>query len=99
MKRVYEEATAVHIHQGAAMQRIEAHLAVSLSELKESAAQIVNDIDDEAIAILDHDRIRAYMLSAEHYEALLEQLDDRVLAQIIAARAGETPVSVDPDDL
>ena len=44
-------------------------------------------------------RDRAYMVPADAYEAMVEQLDDLALAKIARARANEVPVRVSLDDL
>ena len=41
----------------------------------------------------------AYMVPADRYEAMMEQLDDLALAEIIKRRAEETPLRVSLDEL
>jgi len=49
---------------------------VSLTELKRSFSDVLKKADDEAIAILSHNKAEAYLLSAEHYEKLMAYLED-----------------------
>ncbi|RDJ21364.1 antitoxin [Bosea caraganae] len=81
------------------MQRVEAEFAVSVSELKKSPTAIIGDANGMPVAVLNHNRIMAYMVPAETYEAMLERLDDLDLAEIVKARANETGVPVAVDEL
>jgi antitoxin StbD len=83
----------------AALQRVEADYAVSVSELKKSPSAVLDDAKGMPVAVLNHNRIMAYMVPAATYEAMLEHLDDLKLAEIIKARAGEAPIPVRLDEL
>ncbi|MDF3907637.1 MULTISPECIES: type II toxin-antitoxin system Phd/YefM family antitoxin [unclassified Paracoccus (in: a-proteobacteria)] len=81
------------------MQRVEAQIAVSVSDLKKSPTAIMDQAHGEAVAVLNHNRVMAYMVPADVYEAMMERLDDLALVDVIKARADETPISVGLDDL
>lgn len=81
------------------MQRVEASIAVSVSDLKKSPSAVMEEAKGEAVAILNHNRIMAYMVPAETYESMLERLDDLRLIEISKARAGEKGEPVDIDEL
>ncbi len=81
------------------MQRMEAPVAVSVSDLKKSPTGVMAQADGEAVAVLNHNRVIAYMVPADAYEAMLEQLDDLALARIALERAHEKPVRVSLDEL
>lgn len=81
------------------MQRVEANIAVSVSDLKKSPSAVMDEANGEAVAVLNHNRIMAYMVPASVYEAMLEQLDDIRLTEIIRNRADEKGISVDIDAL
>lgn len=81
------------------MQRISARIVVSVSDLKKSPTAAMARADGEAVAVLNHNRVMAYMVPAETYEAMVERLDDLALAEIVRARADETPVRVALDEL
>lgn len=81
------------------MQRIEAQVAVSVSDLKKSPSAVMANAAGETVAVLNHNRIMAYMVPAAAYEAMLERLDDLALVETIRARADETPVRVSLDEL
>lgn len=81
------------------MQRVEAQIAVSVSDLKKSPTAIMDQAQGEAVAVLNHNRVMAYMVPADVYEAMMERLDDLALVDVIKARADEAPISVGLDDL
>ena len=81
------------------MQRVEAEIAVSVSDLKRNPTAIINEAGGSPVAVLNHNRVMAYMVPAETFEAMMEQLDDIKLVQIIKQRSGEVPVPVTLNDL
>jgi antitoxin StbD len=81
------------------MQRVEASIAVSVSDLKKNPSQVMAQAAGESVAVLNHNRVMAYMVPAARYEAMMEHLDDLALAEIIKQRADETPVRVSLDEL
>lgn len=82
-----------------ALQRIEAKHAVSVSELKKSPTAVMDEADGSAVAVLNHNRVMAYMVPAETYEAMLERLDDLDLIELVKARADERGVPVTLNEL
>lgn len=81
------------------MQRMEASVAVSVSDLKKSPTGVMAQAGGEAVAVLNHNRVMAYMVPADAYEAMIERLDDLALAEIVRERAREKPVRVSLDEL
>lgn len=81
------------------MQRVEAEMAVSVSDLKKNPSAVVDGAAGGAVAILNHNRVMAYMVPADTYEALIDALDDQALVEIAKARVGEKGVPVDLDEL
>ena len=77
------------------MQTIMADLTVSVTELKRNFSSILAQADDSPVAVLNHNRPEAYLISAAHYERLaayLEDLEDIARmreAQYGAVRRGE----------
>ena len=51
------------------------------------------------IAVLNHNKPAAYLLSAKAYEALLDRLDDAELVKIVKNRQGGKTVKVTLEDL
>jgi antitoxin StbD len=56
------------------MERLLATRSVSITELKRSASAIIEQVGDEAVAVLNHNRPAAYLLPAATYEAMLAQV-------------------------
>ena len=81
------------------VQRVEADYAVSVSELKKSPSAVLNDARGMPVAVLNHNRVMAYMVPADTYEAMLERLDDMALADIVKSRNDEIGVAVTLDEL
>lgn len=81
------------------MQRVEAQIAVSVSDLKKSPTAVMQQADGQAVAVLNHNRVMAYMVPADAYEAMVERLDDLALIEIVKARANEVPQRVTLDEL
>ena len=81
------------------MQRIEAEIAVSVSELKKNPSAIVDGARGGTVAILNHNRVMAYMVPADTYEAMMDALDDQALVEIARTRADERGAPVSLDDL
>lgn len=81
------------------MQSILADVAVSVSELKKNPSGIMAGAGGLPVAVLNHNRVMGYLVPADIYEAMLERLEDLELAEIAKARAHETPVPVNLDEL
>ena len=81
------------------MQRVESNVAVSVSDLKKSPTGVLAQADGESVAVLNHNRVMAYMVPAERYEAMMARLDDLALLDLAQARSEETPIKVGLDEL
>lgn len=81
------------------MQRLAAQIAVSVSDLKKSPSAVLEGASGETVAVLNHNRVMAYMVPAATYEAMMDRLDDLALVETIRARADEQPVRVLLDEL
>ena len=78
---------------------IYAQTTVSMTDLRRNPSGILEDAGDAPIAVLNHNRPAAYLLSAKAYEALLDRLDDVELAKVVKQRQGGKRVRVSLDDL
>jgi antitoxin StbD len=85
--------------QNDALQRLNAHIAVSVSDLKRSPSSIIDAANGETVAVLNHNRVMAYMVAPAMYEAMLDRLDDQTLIDLVRARSNEAPVLVALDEL
>ena len=81
------------------MDNIIANMTVSVTELKRNFAGILKQADDCPVAVLNHNRPEAYLLSASHYERLMAYLEDLEDAKLVRERADGPFVEVSLDDL
>lgn len=81
------------------MQRLAAQIAVSVSDLKKSPSAVLEGASGETVAVLNHNRVMAYMVPAAAYEAMIDRLDDLALVETIRTRADEQPVRLSLDEL
>ena len=81
------------------MQNIFSEAAVSISDLKKNPSRILAEAACAPVALLDQDRVMAYLVPAELYEQILERLDDFELAASAKARAAEKSIRVSLEDL
>jgi antitoxin StbD len=78
---------------------IYAPTTVSMTDLRRNPGAILEDAGDNPVAVLNHNKPTAYLLSAKAYEALLERLEDAELTQIAKLRQGGKRVKVKLEDL
>lgn len=81
------------------MDTIIASMTVSVTELKRNFAGILKQADDCPVAVLNHNRPEAYLLSAAHYERLMAYLEDLEDARLVRERAAGPFVEVRLDDI
>ncbi len=83
------------------MKQILTSCSASISELKKNPTALLSEAEGEPIAILNHNKPAAYLIPAQTYEWLLEQVEDAELAHIVRERADEKgrAFEVDLDDL
>ena len=69
-------------------QTIHAKTTVSMTNLRRNRSKILEIAGDLPVAVLNHNKPEAYLLSAKAYEALLDLVDDISLIKTIKARSG-----------
>jgi len=79
------------------MNSVLANCSVSISELKRNPSALIDQADGEPIAILNHNKPTAYLIPAETYEELMEQMEDYKLGIIVKERQNEKISAVDID--
>ncbi len=73
--------------------------SVPLSEFKEDPLAILSAGNGEPVAVIYEGKPAFYCLSPTAYEAILECLNDRELAQLVKSRLSEVSIPVNLDDL
>ena len=64
------------------MEHVLATRTVSITELKRSPSAVLEQAGDEPVAVLNHNRPAAYLISHQTYAAMLEQLNTGLRAAI-----------------
>lgn len=80
-------------------QKVDADVAVSVTDLKRNAAAVLDAAREQAIAVLNHNRVVGYIISPEVWEYLQDLYDDAKLAELAEAGDNEPVVEVSIDDL
>ena len=78
---------------------IYAENTISITDLRRNPSRILEDAGNLPVAVLNHNKPAAYLLSAKAYEALLDQLDDAELVKIAKQRQGGKRIKVKIEDL
>lgn len=81
------------------METILSGASVSITELKRNPSAVIAAADDEAVAVLVHNKPSAYLVPADTYERMAERLEDLELAELVRARAKERRINVTLDEL
>jgi antitoxin StbD len=81
------------------METILSDASVSITELKRNPSAVIEAADDEAVAVLVHNKPSAYLVPANTWKRMIERLEDLELAELVRARAGERRIKVKLDDL
>ncbi|TMN85674.1 MULTISPECIES: type II toxin-antitoxin system prevent-host-death family antitoxin [unclassified Pseudoalteromonas] len=68
------------------MKALLADCSASISELKKNPISLLDKADGGAIEILKYNEPVAYLVPAQLYELLMDQLDDCELAKIVESR-------------
>jgi antitoxin StbD len=87
------------IIKGSAMDPIYADYSISMTEFKKNPAQVLRAAGEKPVAVLNHNRPAFYMLTPKLFEALVEELSDRQLAELVRQRLArkDTAIEVDID--
>jgi antitoxin StbD len=83
------------------MESVLANCSASISELKKNPSALIDKSDGDPIAILNHNKPTAYLIPAETYEMLIEQIEDYQLGMLVRERQNEkiSAIEVSLDEL
>lgn len=68
------------------MKHVLANHSISISELKKNPSALIAQAGGEPVVVLNHNRPTAYLVPAETYEWMMEQLKDKDLVRIARER-------------
>jgi antitoxin StbD len=80
-------------------QTIYARNTVSMTDLRRNPSEVIEVANVAPVAVLNHNKPAAYLISAAAYEQMLAQLEDAALTKIVKARQGGKSVKVNIEDL
>jgi antitoxin StbD len=80
-------------------QTIYARNTVSMTDLRRNPSEVIEVANLAPVAVLNHNKPAAYLISAAAYEDMLEQLEDAALTKIVKARQGGKSVKVNIEGL
>jgi len=83
------------------MDTIFADYSISMSEFKKNPAQVLRTAGEKPVAVLNHNRPAFYMVTPKLFEALVEELADRDLVELVRQRLAlkDTAIEVDVDQI
>lgn len=83
------------------MDAVYADYSISMSEFKKNPAQVLRTAGEKPVAMLNHNRPAFYMITPKLFEALIEELADRDLADLARQRlaAVDSAIEFDLDQL
>ena len=80
-------------------QTIFAKNTVSMTDLRRNPSEVIEVAASSPVAILNHNKPAAYLISAAAYEVMIEQLEDAALTKLAKERSGGPTVKVKLEDL
>ncbi len=83
------------------MDMIYADHSISMSEFKKNPAQVLRTAGEMPVAVLNHNRPAFYMVSPRLFQALVDELSDRDLLELVRKRLTrkDTAIEVDIDQI
>lgn len=82
---------------GNRMDTIYADYSVSMSEFKKNPAQVLRAAGEKPLAVLNHNRPAFYMVTPRLFEALVEEMADRNLVDLVRQRLAHKDSAVEVD--
>ncbi len=79
------------------MDRIYADYSISMSEFKRNPAQVLRTAGEKPVAVLNHNRPAFYMITPKLYAAMLEDLADRDLVELVRSRLADEDDAIEVD--
>lgn len=83
------------------MDAIYANYSISISEFKRNPARVLRAAGEKPVAVLNHNRPAFYLITPKLFEALVEELADRDLVDLVRHRLAmkDSAIEVDLDEL
>ncbi|MEI6825821.1 MAG: type II toxin-antitoxin system Phd/YefM family antitoxin [Desulfuromonadales bacterium] len=79
------------------MDTIYADLSISMSEFKKNPAQVLRSAGEKPVAVLNHNKPAFYMLAPRLFEALIDEMTDRDLNDLVRTRLAQKDSAIEVD--
>lgn len=79
------------------MDTIYADYSISMSEFKKNPAQVLRSAGEKPVAVLNHNRPAFYMLTPRLFEALIDEMTDRNLNDLVRTRLAQKDAAIEVD--
>ena len=79
------------------MDAIYADYSISMSEFKKNPAQVLRTAGEKPVAVLHHNRPAFYMVTPRLFEALVEEMANRDLDELVRRRQAVTDTAAEVD--
>jgi len=79
------------------MDTIYADLSISMSEFKKNPAQVLRTAGEKPVAVLSHNRPVFYMVTPRIFAALVEELADHDLTELVRRRLAQKDQAIEVD--
>ncbi|MGO3868980.1 MAG: type II toxin-antitoxin system prevent-host-death family antitoxin [Alcaligenes sp.] len=79
------------------MDAIYADYSISMSEFKKNPAQVLRTAGEKPVAVLSHNRPAFYMVTPRLFEALVEEMANRDLDELVRRRLAVKDTAVEVD--
>jgi antitoxin StbD len=83
----------------AQFQRVDADLAVSITDLKKNPNAVLKAAEQEAVAVLNHNKVVGYVVSPAAWEYVQDLYEDMKLSEIADDRRDDPIIKVSINDL
>jgi antitoxin StbD len=80
-------------------QKVDADIAVSVTDLKRNAATVLDAARHQAVAVLNHSRVVGYVISPEVWEHVQELYDDAKIVERLQSEGPQQGIPVNIDEL
>jgi antitoxin StbD len=79
------------------MDTIYADYSISMSDFKKNPAQVLREAGQKPVAVLSHNRPAFYMIKPQLFEAMVEELADRDLVELVRLRLADKDSAIEVD--
>jgi len=79
------------------MEKILSSYSASISELKKNPTALLKEADGASVAILNHNRLTAYLVPADAYETMMDIIEEYELGKLVREREGQEALAFEVD--